>query len=525
MAKTSLLGHRHSHIIIILLSMLIGFAVAAVVIYSPPAQQQVTPPAAAQGLADLEEGFIGVADRVRPAVVNISAERAVPSRELDLKDFFDKFPWPFGQGPDDEFRFPFRQDQDKDKQDEEPPPMAHSLGSGWIYSEDGYIVTNNHVIKDASDIKVRLFDKKSDEQDYEAEVVGVDPKTDLAVLKIDAPRKLPTLQLGSSADARVGQWVVAVGSPLGWDQTVTVGVISAKGRILNDPHSPYIRLGDLIQTDAAINRGNSGGPLVNLRGEVVGINVAIAASGMMGGNIGIGFAIPADTAKNIVPQLISEGVVKRGWLGIGIEDLTPNTKDFYGVDHGALVTAIHEDAPAADSDLRVEDVIVAVNGKPVNKTWDLQQAIGNAPPGATVTLQVIRDKKEATVEVKLGEMPGKYAGRPEPEEPEEIKPEKPSGALGVTVRSITAQDKRKFDDKNLAGVVVAKVNRGGPAAGSLMVGDVVSKVDRTPVASLDDWEKALEEAKEDGESYIVLRVSRILGDEVAHLIVDIDVDW
>ncbi len=524
MAKSSLLSHRHSHIIIILLAVLVGFAGAAVVLYSPKAQQQITPPVSAQGLADLENAFVAVAEKARPAVVNITAERVAEGRRSfrvipddELRKFFDQFRRRFGEPPESKPR--------EEGEEEQSPFKTQSLGSGWIYGEDGYIVTNTHVVKGGTNLKVQLFDKKGDDRNYPAKLVGTDPKTDLAVLKIDAPRKLPTLKLGSSEDAKVGQWVMAVGTPFALDQTVTVGVISAKGRTLRDPRTPYIRLGDIIQTDAAINRGNSGGPLLNLRGEVIGINVAIYTPGMVAGNVGIGFAIPSDTAKRIVPQLIEYKIVKRGWLGISIDDLTHNKKDFYGVDHGALVTMIHEDSPAAKGGLQVEDVIVEVDGEPIEDTWELQETIGNSPPGATITLKVIRNKREESVELKLGEMPARYAGLEKPEEPEKEEVEKASGALRVTVRSVTAEDKAEFDDADLTGVVVAKVHRDSPAAAKLAVGDVVTKLNQTPVENLDDWETAVEEAKKGGQPYIVLRLSRKLGDEVVQTIVDIDVDW
>jgi len=499
------------------LSMIVGLGIAALVIYSPATHEQITPPATAQGLTNLQDAFVEVAARVRPAVVNIAAERVqkrtVPGIPPELRDFFDQFPWPFG-GPE----------QRPDKE-EEIPFKSQSLGSGWIYREDGYIVTNTHVVKDATGFQVQLFDREDDRK-YDAKLIGKDPKTDLAILKVDVDRKLPTLSLGSSADATVGQWVMAVGTPFGLDQTVTAGIISAKGRFLAGL-SKYIRLGNIIQTDAAINRGNSGGPLVNLHGEVIGINVAIVSPSMAAGNVGIGFAIPSDTAQNVIPQLIEHKVVKRGWLGIGLDELTANTRDFYGVEHGALVTNIQKDSPAANSNLQVEDVITAVNGQPVKDTWELQQAIGNSPPGTTVELTVVRNKKERTVTVTLGEMPAKFAGLEEPEEAKEEHPADASAstALGVTVRRVATQDKGDFNDENLAGVVVTGVDVGGPAYGTLAEGDVISKVNQTTIKGLSDWENALEAARKSAKSYVVLQVARKVDNEVIHSIVDINVEW
>ncbi len=513
MAKNTMFSHRHSHIIIILLSVIVGLGIAAVVMYSPSTHEQITPPASAQGIANLEDAFVEVVAKVRPAVVNITAERVqkriMPEIPPQLREFFEQFRGPFGI-PEGE----------PGEEETIPSPVA---GSGWIYREDGYIVTNTHVVEDGTSFQVQFFDREDDRK-YDAELIGKDPKTDLAILKVDVDRKLPTLSLGSSADARVGQWVMAIGSPFHLDQTVTAGIISAKGRSLPGL-SKYIRLGDIIQTDAAINRGNSGGPLVNLRGEVIGINVAIFSPGMVAGNVGIGFAIPSDTAQKVLPQLVEHRVVKRGWLGIGIDELSANTRDFYGVDHGALVANIREDSPAADSELQVEDVITAVDGKRVKDTWELQQVIGSTPPDATIEMTVVRNKEEITVEVTLGEMPAKFAGLEEPEEPEEEEAAQASTALGVTVRPLTGEDRNRFDDKELAGVVVADVDARGPARGKLAEGDVISKVNQASIEGLNDWDNALEAARTSDKSYVVLRVVRKVDGEILHSIVDISVEW
>ncbi len=518
MAKKTMFSHRHSHIIIILLSVLVGLGIAAMVMYSPATHEQLTPPATAQGIANLEDAFVEVVARVRPAVVNITAERLqkrtmlmVPEIPPQLREFFEQFRGPFGM-PEGE----------PGEEEAIPTPVA---GSGWIYREDGYIVTNTHVVKDGTNFEVQLFDK-DDDRKYDAKLIGKDPKTDLAILKIDVDRKLPTLSLGNSTDARVGQWVMAIGSPFHLDQTVTAGIISAKGRSLRGL-SKYIRLGDIIQTDAAINRGNSGGPLVNLRGEVIGINVAIASPGMIVGNVGIGFAIPSDTAQGIIPQLIEHKVVKRGWLGIGIEELTANTRDFYGVDHGALVTNIQENSPAADSELQVEDVIIAVDSELVEDTWDLQQIIGSTPPDATIELTVVRNKKERTVKVTLGEMPAKYAGLEQPEEAKEEHPADASGrtALGVTVRPLTNEDRTRLDVRPFRGVIVTDVAAQGPARGKLTKGDLIITVNQVLIEDLADWDTALQTARKSDKSYVVLRVVRKVDGEILHTIVDISVKW
>lgn len=516
-------GHRHSHIIIILLSVIVGAAIAGVVIYYPRAQQIVAPPVTAQQLTSLEEGFVGVAERVRPAVVNISAERIERRRLPSLPDFeelFRQFPWPF-RGPE------------RPEGEEEEPKFrefrGRSLGSGWIYSEDGYIVTNAHVVEGGTGIKVQLYDVENDNRKYAAKLIGTDPRSELAVIKVEVDRKLPTLSLGSSKDAKVGQWVVAVGSPLGLEQTVTVGVISAKGRSLPGT-SKYIRLGDIIQTDAAINFGNSGGPLVNLRGEVIGINVAIASQApvrSLAGNIGIGFAIPSDTAKEVVPQLIEHKKVTRGWLGIYLAlELTPNMKEYYEVDYGILVTEIRPDSPASQSDLQAEDVIVAVDGEKVEDTWELQSAIMSRQPGTVVTLDIIRNKQPKQVTVKLGEMPAKYTGLEEPKEEEEAASEI-QDPLGLKVTELADEVAAELPDfaATVKGVVVVKVDPNGPAAEKIEKGDIITQVNRQPVKNLDDYDKAIKQAKESDNNYVILHLVRIVDGEMQPLIVDITVNW
>ena len=244
-----------------------------------------------------------------------------------------------------------------------------SLGSGFIIDPKGLIVTNNHVIEDADKIKVKL----TDDSEYDAEVVGRDPSTDLALIKIEPQKSLTPLKMGSSEDLQVGQWVVAIGSPFGLEQTVTAGIVSAKGRIIGS--GPY---DNFIQTDASINPGNSGGPLLNLKGEVIGINTAIIASGQ-----GIGFAVPAEVAKDVIAQLQNKGEVTRGWLGVGIQDLSEELANYYGIKEGkgALVTQVYEGDPADKGGIKVNDVIVSANGEPVESSRDLTRIIAAAPVG------------------------------------------------------------------------------------------------------------------------------------------------
>jgi len=495
--------------------MLLGAVITGLIMYYPRSQQAIAPPVEAQALSNLEDDFVAVASRVKPAVVTITAEsvieRNVPS--LDLRDFFDN-PWfelpPWFGGPEE--RKPGDQPR-KWKQ------RTSVLGSGWIYRSDGYIVTNSHVVAGAKNIKVRLHDVENDVKEYPARVVGDDPSTELAVIKIDAPRKLPTLPLGDSEALRVGQWVLAIGAPFHYEQTVTAGIVSAKGRLLHPPDKRYSQLGDIIQTDASINPGNSGGPLVNLRGEVVGINVAIYGAAI-GANIGIGFAIPAETAKWVVPQLIKNKQVVRGWLGISITDVDEDKRQFYGVpDGGALVENIQPDGPAAKSQLQEEDVIVAVNGQPVRDAYDLQKMIAQSRPGSTVTLDVYRNRRPTKVRVRLGEMPAEYTGVKQPEEqPTERaqEPETPetATALGITVSNIPPSIARQLKLENNQGVFVERVAPDSPAAGILERGVIILRVNWDVVNSASDFKKAMNKAQKSGQDFIMLRVK-----------VNIDGEW
>ena len=266
-----------------------------------------------------------------------------------------------------------------------------SLGSGFIIDAEGFIVTNNHVVENADQIKVRLFD----EREFDAKVIGRDPKTDLALIKIEGANDLVPLKLGDSERAEVGSWVLAVGSPFGLEQTVTAGIVSAKGRFIGA--GPY---DDFIQTDASINPGNSGGPLLNMNGEVIGINTAIVAQGQ-----GIGFAIPVNLAHNIIAQLKEHGSVTRGWMGVGIQDLTPELAEYYGLKNqkGVLVTQVFPENPADKAGIKTKDVIIAVDGKPVGTGRELSSAVAGMPIGKEVPVKLLRDGKEKTVKVQLSE--------------------------------------------------------------------------------------------------------------------------
>lgn len=461
-----------------------------------------------RGVAALEGDFTRIAAQTLPSVVSISCEvtpRPISQAERQVREWFEQHDFPGPPTPD----------TDADQR-------ATSVGSGWIYSPDGFIITNAHVVRDASRIMVELNDRPGESRQHQAQLWATDPRSELAVIKVDPGRSLPTLKLGDSERLAVGSWVMAVGSPFALQQTVTVGVVSAKGRLLPG-EDDYITIGDVIQTDASINIGNSGGPLVNLRGEVVGINVAIASptAGSLPVSVGIGFAIPAATAAHVVPKLISQRTVPRGWLGVAIEDLSPNMREFFSApEGGALVNRIFNSAPAATSDLREDDVIVAVNGTAISSPWDLQKAISLRPPGATVSLRIIREGVQKSLTTTLGHMPAKYTGQAE--QGERDAPARTEFELGLELKPIDAKLKDKLELHREHGVVVTQVKAGSAARGKLHRGDVIVWIDGDPIQKPEDCKQAVEKAVQSDRGYILIRAERTLNDgEVTLVTADI----
>ena len=425
--------------------------------------------------------FVDIAKTTMPAVVNISTTQKV-SRRPRRRQMPMPGPNPFGG--DDPFEEFFR----KFFGDRPPPRQQRSLGSGFIISKDGYIVTNQHVIGDAEKITVRL----SDEHELEAEVIGSDVKTDIALIKIDSKEPLSEISLGTSSDLQIGDWVMAIGNPFGLEQTVTAGIVSAKGRVIGA--GPY---DDFIQTDASINPGNSGGPLLNLQGEVVGINSAIFSQG--GGNIGIGFAIPIDMAKSIITQLRDSGKVTRGWLGVAIQTVTAELAKSFDLDEpmGALVAEVTEGGPAEKAGIARGDIITHFKGAKVPKSHDLPAMVAQSPVGEKVKVTILRGGQEKTIPVTLGELPDQIAQAGGREESE--------ASWGMTVANISDEHIQRYrlpDDQK--GIVVTEVEPGSPAeAAGIRPGDVVEEVNRQAVSSVSDFTSAVKKV-EDAETLLLL---------------------
>jgi serine protease Do len=447
-----------------------------------PAEPAPVPSRPATATQAVIPSFADLAAKAEPAVVNISTSQTVKS------EGFPGFgppgaPSPFGEN--DPFEQFFRRFMPR-------PPRSYkqrSLGSGFAVSSDGLIVTNNHVVDHADEILVKL---SSGEHQYKAKVLGTDPKTDLALVKIEPQGKIASLKLGDSGSLRVGDWVVAIGNPFGLEQTVTAGIVSAKGRVIGQ--GPY---DDFIQTDASINPGNSGGPLLNLGGEVVGINSAIFSES--GGNMGIGFAIPSNLAKSVIEQLRTRGKVVRGWLGVMIQDVTEDLAKSFKLSEpqGALVSSVKEGGPAAKGGLERGDIIVEFDGKPVKASHDLPAIVAASPIGKDVEVKVLREGKEKTLEVKIGEMP-----KGEGEEAEES--EESGEKLGLTVAPVTPEVARQLGIEPGTGVLVRSVKSGSTAeSAGLQAGDVILEVNRKAVNSVEAFKSAAGSAKK-GESLLFL---------------------
>lgn len=436
-----------------------------------------SPPAVNMPVDILSTAFERVAKSVEPAVVNISTEQIVHNNGME-----DPFGGMFrGNSPFAPF---FGQPRDE---------KQRSLGSGFIVDPRGYILTNDHVVKDASKIKVKLQDGR----ELTGTVVGTDPQTDLAVIKVQA-NNLPVLRLANSDQVKVGEWVLAFGSPFGLEQTMTAGIISAKGRAIGAGNYD-----NFLQTDAAINPGNSGGPLVNLAGEVVGINTMILSQS--GGFQGVGLAIPASMADNVYRQLVQSGKVTRGWLGVTIQEITPELAKSFDLKNteGVLVAQVEPNSPAAKAGIRSGDVIVDYNGKPTKNPRDLSMAVADTKVGVPARLNVIRDGRTLDLQTAVGEKPAERAegSTPATEKSEE------HAKLGVSVKNVDPETAHELNLRSSTGALVTDVQSGSPADdGGVRPGDVIREFNHKPINNVSDLQSAVRNLK--SGSTVLLNVVR-----------------
>lgn len=430
------------------------------------------------------QAIVNVVKKAKPAVVHIKVEKTTKSRNYG------------GQGPDEMFNHPFfeqffgpyyRQQRPKQREFKQ-----RGQGSGFIISKDGFILTNNHVVEEADVIRVTL----SDQREFDARVVGTDPQTDVALLKIEDPANLPVLSLGDSASLEVGEWVIAIGNPFGLSQTVTVGVVSATGRSsvgINEYEN-------FIQTDAAINPGNSGGPLINGRGEVIGINTALFSR--TGGYMGIGFAIPINMAKSIESQLQKEGKVTRGWLGVVIQNVDKDLAESFGLKKagGILISEVQKESPASAAGLRQGDIIIRLNDAKLIDVSDLRNRVAMLRPGSKALLEVIRDGRAKKIQVTIGEQPSGFSKRSPGAYTEDS-----LDKYGLILQELTEELAEKFEYKPDSGLIISSVEPGSAAdTAGLKPGQLVEEINREKVTRLKDLQKILERSSDSDK--ILLRV-------------------
>jgi serine protease Do len=446
----------------------------------PPVKSIQAPEPDGTAVRWVPQNFSALAAKISPAVVNIRTEKSVKSGPAG------HFPHQSPFGGNEEFREYFERFFGR-----QVPPQRkqRSLGTGFIISQDGYIVTNNHVIEGADKISVALKDQ---DEELSAEIIGRDPQTDIALIKVNTRQKLPTAEIGNSEALQVGQWVVAIGNPFGLEHTVTAGIVSAKGRVIGA--GPY---DDYIQTDTSINPGNSGGPLINMQGEVVGINTMIIAGGQ-----GIGFAIPIDLAKGIVDQLADSGEVTRGWLGVTIQDLKGDLAAYYGVKdrQGVLITDVVPGDPADQAGLQPKDIIVAINEHAIISSRDLTRHVADLKVGTKAQITYIRNGKKNDMNVKIAKRASALAMADTPVEENK-------DSFGFQVTDITPEMARRHNLPLDKGVVVAKVAPDGKAAqAGLSRGDVILEINHKTVTTASDLKKTIE--KEKKKDKLVMLVQR-----------------
>lgn len=462
-------------IALITMFLLVG---SVLVLAGRPAHSQTTGDVQTQMIP---ASFSEVAQKASPAVVNISTVKHIKAGQP--YPFQGRFQGRGPMGPEDFFNDFF--EQFFGRQMPMPDREERSLGSGFIIDPAGYILTNNHVVDGADDIVVQM----SDEKEFHAKVLGRDPKTDLALIKIEGQDNLPYLALGDSDKVRVGDWVVAIGNPFGLEHTVTAGILSARGRAIGA--GPY---DDFLQTDTSINPGNSGGPLLNLAGEVIGINTAIVPQGQ-----GIGFAIPAKLAQGIVDQLKASGRVVRGWLGVMIQRITPELAKSFKLEQeiGALVSDVAPKGPADEAGLKRGDVIVSFNGQAVKNSSDLPTLVAKTPVGEKVSIQVIRDGKTVDLTAKIGELKEEASYETAPAKNED---------LGLNVQDLTPQLAQRLGIDDTDGVIVSGVAAGSPAdKAGLKPGDVIVEINRAPIKNMDDYRQQIERLAKDAYGLFLVK--------------------
>jgi serine protease Do len=443
-------------------------------------------------LNQLSDAFAQIAEEASPAVVFIQVEKQISMRGFNRGmgpqgwpfDFFDRF---FGPGMPG---MPMPQGPGPDQSGPQDRIVPYGQGTGFILSPDGYIVTNHHVVGEADRVKVQLADGR----EFDAEIVGSDPQTEVALIKIDA-KDLPALPLGNSDNLRVGEWVLAIGSPFGLNHSVTAGIVSARGR----GNLQIVDYADFIQTDAAINPGNSGGPLLNLAGEVVGMNTAILSRS--GGNVGIGFAIPINMVKYVEGQLKKDGTVKRGFLGVGIQNLTSDLAQWFDLPNGrgALITEVTPDSPAERAGLKADDVIVEFDGRPVEDTGSFRSRVATTEPGTSVDITVIRKGERMTKKVEVGTLDNDMQMARRGNEV------KAPAEIGITVQNLNDEIAERLGFQDQSGVVVSGVEPGSAAeAAGIQPGVLIQEVNRKPVKNVNDFTKALQDSA--GQRSTLLRL-------------------
>lgn len=466
----------------------LALGASGVAIAQQPAPRVVSPPLYEDGTLS----FANLVERVSPAVVSVNTEREISLETAELppemeRFFRDRFGLPFGDGQENPFSGQRR---------------ARASGSGFFIDDEGHVVTNHHVVNGADEITVQL----ADGTELEAELIGSDRGTDLAVLKVTAPEGQSHVDFATDVDLRVGDWVIALGNPFGLGGTVTSGIVSALGRE-NVGGSSYI---DFIQVDAPINRGNSGGPTFDLKGRVVGVNTAIISPDGSGGSVGIGFAIPARTADTIVRQLIDKGEVTRGWLGVSLEPLiTPELALALGLKDakGALVADVIPGTPASEAGFKAEDIIIALDGKKIEDSRDLTQRIGGYEPGKKVAALVLRDGKEKKITVELGKREDAQASASTPSRTDEGRMME---ELGVRFAPLDDAARERFRvPEEVVGVIVSGVAQGGVASDArLVTGQVILEVDGEPVEKPADVARLLKRAADEGKEAVLLRIQQ-----------------